>query len=329
MLIQAPKISILVPTYNSEEFIGDCIGSILSQTYSNFELIVVNDASTDDTLRVIDLTINNFQSQSHKIKIISLEQNKGVSAARNIALQNSTGEYVLFVDSDDQLANRDSIRKLTEQLENQKFDIVLGSFYFKSVIKSRRCGFNFVTKNDYIKDLIIGRCPCSVCGKLIRKELFLKNSLQMIIGLNFAEDFVITLQLAYAARNITYINDIVYTYNRRLQDSLSCVDGLTIYYSYLKLNSYLLDYFNNEPSIQNLLKIRAKVLILKHVANMNFLSKTESMYSDVKIVSGLNTLDKLILFLSKIRAFHAILFLQYINSLRKRIQLFLVDKSKM
>ena len=328
MLINIPKISVLVPAYNSEAFIADCIDSILNQTYSNYELIIVNDASSDSTLKVIESTIDKFKSQKHKVKIINLKFNKGVSVARNIALQNCTGEYVLFIDSDDQLSNRDSIKKLSERLKNEKFDIVLGSFYFKSIINSKRSGFNFVTKSDYIEDLIIGRCPCSVCGKLIRKKLFFENNLRMINGLNFAEDFVISLQLAYVAEKIMYVNDVIYTYKRRLCNSLSCVDGLTIYYSYTRLNNYLLDYFKNEPSIQNLLKIRTKLLIMKHVTSMNFLSETESIYSNIEMVSSLNTLDKFILFLSKIKAFKTILLLQYINGLQKHIKLFLAEKMR-
>lgn len=328
MLINIPKISVLVPAYNSEAFIGGCIDSILNQTYSNYELIIVNDASTDSTLKVIESTIDNFKSQKHKIKIINLRFNQGVSVARNIALQNSTGEYVLFIDSDDQLSNRDSIRKLSEQLKIEKLDIVLGSFYFKSIINSKRSGFNFVTKSDYIEDLIIGRCPCSVCGKLIRKNLFFENNLQMMNGLNFAEDFVISLQLAYVAKKIMYIKDVVYTYKRRLCNSLSCVDGLTIYYSYTRLNNYLLDYFIDEPSIQNLLKIRTKLLIMKHVDCVNLLNEIESAYDNIEIISGLNTLDKFVLFLSKIRAFKTILLLQYINGLQKHIKLFLAEKMR-
>ena len=93
--ITQPLISIIVPVYNCEEYIEKCIDSILHQTYQNFEVIVINDGSKDNTLEKLKKYIN-----KNKITIISIENN-GVSNARNLGIKNSKGDYICFIDSDD------------------------------------------------------------------------------------------------------------------------------------------------------------------------------------------------------------------------------------
>ena len=91
-------ISIIVPAYNASKYIEKCLNSILSQTYKNFEIIVVNDGSTDNTLDIL----KKCSEQSDKIKIVA-QKNKGVSAARNNGLEHAKGQYIAFVDADDTL----------------------------------------------------------------------------------------------------------------------------------------------------------------------------------------------------------------------------------
>ena len=91
-----PIISVIVPVYNNEEFIGKCLDSILAQTFQDFELLVVDDGSTDETPEILEV----FQKQDQRVKIIK-QENSGVSAARNNALDKAVGEYIMFVDADD------------------------------------------------------------------------------------------------------------------------------------------------------------------------------------------------------------------------------------
>ncbi|RRT93464.1 glycosyltransferase family 2 protein [Empedobacter falsenii] len=91
-----PTISVIVPVYNAEEYLDKCINSILNQTYKDFELILVNDGSTDNSLKIC----NNYKIKDNRIKVI-YKVNGGVSSARNIGIDKSTGEYILFIDADD------------------------------------------------------------------------------------------------------------------------------------------------------------------------------------------------------------------------------------
>jgi len=91
-----PKISVIVPVYNSERCISKCIESILSQTFNNFELLLVDDGSTDNSCEICTF----YSNIDERVKVIK-KQNGGVSSARNLGLKNSVGQYISFIDSDD------------------------------------------------------------------------------------------------------------------------------------------------------------------------------------------------------------------------------------
>lgn len=91
------KVSIITPAYNAERFIGEAIESVLAQTYSNWEMIIVDDCSTDQTVKLV----KSYQAQDQRIKVIELEENSGSAVARNTAMDHATGKYLAFLDSDD------------------------------------------------------------------------------------------------------------------------------------------------------------------------------------------------------------------------------------
>ena len=92
-----PKISVIIPVYNTEKYLEQCLESVINQTYKDLEIICVNDASTDNSFDVI----NEYSKKDSRIKYINFETNKGVSAARNVGLEAATGDYICFIDSDD------------------------------------------------------------------------------------------------------------------------------------------------------------------------------------------------------------------------------------
>ena len=93
-------ISIIVPVYNSEKYIDRCLDSILNQTYKDLEIVLVNDGSNDQSLKILE----NYALRDTRIKVVN-QENKGVAAARNTGLDNATGDYILYVDSDDWIEN--------------------------------------------------------------------------------------------------------------------------------------------------------------------------------------------------------------------------------
>lgn len=120
--IEEDKVSVIVPVYNVEEYIRECIKSIQVQTYSNLEIIVVNDGTKDKSIEIIKDLIET----DSRIRVIS-QPNQGLSAARNTGIENATGKYVAMIDSDDKI-KPDFIKHLFDVVDSQNADIVRGSF---------------------------------------------------------------------------------------------------------------------------------------------------------------------------------------------------------
>ena len=117
------KVTLIVPVYNSEKYIGKCLDSILNQTYKNIEILVVNDGSKDNSQKIID----EFQSK-YPDKIIAINQeNKGVSKTRNESIKKASGDYIMFIDNDDYL-DSDYIETFVTEAEKGDYDVVLGGY---------------------------------------------------------------------------------------------------------------------------------------------------------------------------------------------------------
>ena len=163
-----PKISVIVPVYEAEKYLKDCIESILNQTFSDFELILVDDGSTDCSSDICRI----YQERDERVKVI-YKENGGVSSARNAGIEVSRGEYITFVDSDDYLV-LDSLEILHKDIINYEADISCGLMYSDSEVgrTSLKNGvFEIWKENDaLIKCLVDNRFTYSSCAKLYRKD---------------------------------------------------------------------------------------------------------------------------------------------------------------
>lgn len=116
------KVSVIVPVYNAEDYLEQCLNSILEQTYDNIELILVNDGATDKSAQICE----RYKEQDHRVKVYH-KTNGGVSSSRNRALESVTGDFILFVDCDDWL-EKDHIEQLYQLLKKTDADIAIGNF---------------------------------------------------------------------------------------------------------------------------------------------------------------------------------------------------------
>lgn len=176
-MLEEQLVSIIVPVYNVEHYLKRCVDSILQQTYTNIELILVDDGSTDKSGKICDT----YCAADDRITVIH-QKNKGNSSARNNGYQQSTGEYFMFVDSDDSLSKQ-AITELVEAAETNNADIVIGTMN-----RPGKATLDFVniTKDSAVK-MCINQCryrvesdmpsyekyinPGSPCMKLIRKAI--------------------------------------------------------------------------------------------------------------------------------------------------------------
>lgn len=207
----APLISIIVPAYNVEKYIKACLDSIIIQTYSNFEVIVINDGSTDQTEKIL----NEYESNP-KIRIFS-QKNGGLSAARNQGLKLANGELVCFIDSDDSVKS-DYLEKLVAPfIEDSDVDITVCGYQEKfensvinHVLKSQK-----ITGAQATKDLLIKQHDFNVLAwnKLYRKSLFTDCNIEYPAG-QIHEDNLTTYKLFSHAQKVFYISDVLYIYQR-------------------------------------------------------------------------------------------------------------------
>ena len=205
------KISVLVPVYNAEKYIEKCIKSIINQTYKNIEIILIDDESKDDSLNIM----KKMQKQDDRIKIISIK-NQGVADARNKALENSTGTFVTFVDSDDTIDN-DYLEVLYSNLEKYNADIAV--INCKNVIeetgKVLHKDFGIKKIKEYnnveaVKDLFYYNfLRHSPWGKLYKKKVW--ENIKFPLGKNY-EDLAIIYKTFLNANRIIYIPEEKYNY---------------------------------------------------------------------------------------------------------------------
>lgn len=145
---QTPKVSILIPIYGVEKFIERCAISLFEQTYQNIEYIFVNDCTKDDSINVLERVINRYPNRKPFVRIINHAQNKGLAGARNTAVANATGEFIMHVDSDDYV-DKEIVRKAIDKQLQFDADIVVIDFkrLFPGFSKITRYAHSVILKN--------------------------------------------------------------------------------------------------------------------------------------------------------------------------------------
>lgn len=198
------RISVIIPVYNSEEYLDKCLGSVLGQTFEDFEIIAVNDGSTDSSLEIL---LDYASRYGEKIKVIT-QENAGQSAARNRGLEEATGEFISFVDSDDYIA-LDTFEKTVGAADEKGADVVCFGIFKDTngeLSEHLYAAFDFLTTE--LKYILHEASPCN---KLIRRSLFADNNLKFTEGIIY-EDFELIPQLLLYTKKIAYVDERLYYY---------------------------------------------------------------------------------------------------------------------
>lgn len=209
--VENPLISIIVPVYNVEKYLRQCLESLINQTYKNIEIICINNGSTDKSSEILV----EFAQKDSRIKIITQEKS-GVSAARNSGLKIASGDYIMFVDSDD-WTEIDACEKLITEAKLTGADVVLFSHYDVFPNKknlydiSKNCKksyYKFDNIDDYIKNIIYA--PGILWDKFCRKD-FIEN-IAFIPDLAQSEDMLFWFEVLYNKPAISVFNQALYNY---------------------------------------------------------------------------------------------------------------------
>ena len=205
------KLSVIIPVYNSENYLVKCLNSIVNQTLNEIEIIIVNDGSTDNSQLIID------EFKSNDSRIISIEQlNGGLGAARNKGIESASGEYIAFVDSDDYV-DLSMFEKMYELAIRHQADIIFCDLVkvdddgneFRILTQSPQLSEKIVLEEDFT---IFGEMSCFACNKIFKKSLFDKH--RFINRMHF-EDIELIPKLVLDSKIISKINEPFYKYFER------------------------------------------------------------------------------------------------------------------
>lgn len=212
------KISIIVPVYNTEKYIERCINSILKQEFKEYQLIIINDGSSDDSEKLILKMIKGLSNVVYK-KI----KNSGVAHARNFGLKYVEGEYVAFVDSDD-FIDQKMFKKLYKLANSEKCDVVSCAYKkiykdsFKEIHpKNIKCYGKSLVES---KDILLNTNPY-ITNKLFKASLLFDNNVTFDEDLRIFEDLLFCYKLLLVANKICFIDECLYNYNCLNDNSLT------------------------------------------------------------------------------------------------------------
>lgn len=262
--IKQPLLSVIVPVYNAEQYLNQCIDSILSQSYSNFELILVNDGSKDSSLEIC----NFYSKTDDRVKVFDFI-NQGVSAARRYGLSEARGEWITFIDSDDTIPSH-TFENMINLAVQYNPEIIMGSWRRISINNKTHITLlgakGFISSEDYSKSLLSGSTFAGPVGKYFRKDIITIKDLEMSSSIKQNEDLIMNLRIASKVNSVYCVPQIiVYNYWQRSNSASSKKTPVSIwndvYQIMLDINtSYkvnIIQYFINLCFRQDLFKEEA------------------------------------------------------------------------
>ncbi|MBQ2946738.1 MAG: glycosyltransferase family 2 protein [Bacilli bacterium] len=277
-----PKVSIIVPVYNVEKYILRCMDSLVNQTLEDIEIIIINDGTKDNSVKLIEKNYNDS-----RIKIIN-KKNAGQAAARNDGLKESNGEYIFYVDSDDYI-ELETLENMYNLAIKNNSDLVICDYFklYDNNKKVYQSTIPFYSSNN--EKIPVLSMPGPVC-KLFKKEILISNEINFLESHIFEDNAIIPYACSLC-KNIIYTQVAYYyyyqrsgsslnqkTYNKNLEDIFDALDYL---YNKFKANNTLNKYFDELEYIY--------IEHLLHAANLRFIQYKEA-YKNINIIS--NTLKE-------------------------------------
>lgn len=207
-----PKISVIIPVYKVEAFIGRCAESLLSQTMKEgLEYIFVDDATTDNSIEVLQEVVKLHPQRSSQVRIVRHGTNKGLPAARNTGMSAATGEYIYHCDSDDYVET-DMLESLYRQAEALSADVVWCDWFLSFEQRERYMRQpSYDTAEDALKAMLAGAMKYNVWNKLAKRKLYTENSIWFPEGHGMGEDMTM-IRLMACAESVAYLPKAFYHY---------------------------------------------------------------------------------------------------------------------
>lgn len=255
-----PLISVIVPIYNVDKYLSQCIDSVLHQSYKNIEIILINDGSTDNSANIC----NNYLSIDNRIKVFHIS-NSGSSVARNIGFTKSEGELVVFLDGDDFWCGYETLKNVVDKFlsDSSKNDFVL--FKYKKFYQNdnkylhlpdikKICTIinNTHTKKGKLQVLTkSGLFPLSTWDKLIKREFLINNNIEFIPDITH-QDLAWSIELFQKCNSFFIVDDCLYVYRKQVNGAITSSFSEKKYFDLLFIIENTINKFENEDKESDL-----------------------------------------------------------------------------
>ncbi len=302
--------SIIIPVFNSEKYLENCIISVLNQTYKNFELLLINDGSTDNSAEICE----KFANEDNRIKVIH-QPNRGVSSARNKGIDNATGDYITFVDSDDVVIS-EWLEIVNIELDKNNLDMLTYRFSQNNIIDNPEIkSFTALNSSDLkykFNDILVVSMG-SVCTNIYKREIINNNQIKFNNDIALNEEIFFNFKILENIKSLRFIDKVLYYYTANETSSsrkgdvnyLNIVrEKVEVYAEFLEKMNYndnveyspndmLVDgtflYFLQSAVSTNTLSYSQRIMILKNIYE-NSENYTNLMNSNQFKINSLNLL---------------------------------------
>lgn len=273
-------VSILLPIYKVENFIERCAESIFEQTYEKLDIIFVDDCSPDNSVKILKQVLERYPHRKNQVRIIKHEQNRGLAAARNTAVDAAIGKYLMHVDSDDFL-DITTVKRCVDRIDETSADaVIFGTSYVlpdKVVTKIVKVPEE---KNEYISQLLKRITRFNIWGAMYKTDLYKKYGIRAIEGINNGEDFSVIPRLLYNAKKIVGLDLPLYNYVYFVNEN-SYTNGFSINSArcHTKILPLLRDYFQQRNELELLRSLDYGETMIKYKLLLKWaLRKNDKQY---------------------------------------------------
>lgn len=250
-----PKVSVIIPVYNVEQYIERCARSLFEQTFEDIEYIFINDCTLDKSMEVLASTIESYPSRKKQVRIIEMPVNSGQAKVRKVGIEAASGDYIINCDSDDWI-EKDMAELLYKNAMDTSADLIFCDLYKEypdrqQVLRNPKM---FTDKHNVISKILTEDIFHFLCGSISNRSIYTENAITWP-SKNTAEDFALMVQLAYYASKISFCDKVLYHYRfnpasttgdiskeRSIKRCEEVKDNIQLILNFLEKNTLLQDY---------------------------------------------------------------------------------------
>lgn len=280
------NISVIIPIYNVEKFVERCILSIINQTYTKeVECIIVNDCTPDSSMKIVERLVADYKGQIW-FKLLNHERNKGIAAVRNTGLNAASGDYIIYIDSDD-YCEQDMLEKMYTKAVEEDADVIVADFWDTYPDKEIYVAQQMPSINEsYAKLLLQGKIVVAVWNKMVRRRLLIENDLSFIEGIDMGEDVLLTHRLFSLIPKVVHVPEAFVHYVKYNSKSYNGnISKKSLYDTFFWIK-YLTDFYTKAGIYAELyeelckIRIKSRLFLMEH-SRGKLQREWNSLYSDI------------------------------------------------